>query len=138
MVRDTPALGSRSLGSGDAMPPRTGHSTKRPASRGATSGVCRKKTQAGGAEGAANGTSAPRRGWCLSATTPLPASTGRGRKEAAHTADFPPLPQLREQAVPVNPASASRETWQGHYPQPLTHTPPQLCAIKFILQEWQI
>lgn len=49
-----------------------------------------------------------------------PASVRRGRKEAAHAADSPPAP---DQAVPVNPASASWATWHGQCPQPPTHTP---------------
>ena len=86
----------------------------------------------GSREGGAQRGDSGRRGQTGRPTVaPPPASVGRGRKEAAHAADSPPAP---DQAVPVNPASASWETWHGQCPQPPTHMPrPQLYAIKLVL-----
>ena len=87
--------------------------------------------QGSGERGAQSGDSGRRGQMGRPMVAPPPASVGRGRKEAAHAADSPTAP---DQAVPVNPASASWETWHGQCPQPPTHTPHlQLCAIKFVL-----
>lgn len=90
MVRDSPALGSRSPGSSDAMTPGQDIPPRGPAAEGLRQRCAERGLRQEGAEGAANGTSAPRRDGVVRLPAATPASTGRGRKEAAHTADSPP------------------------------------------------
>lgn len=120
----TPTLRSRSLESSDVMPPRTGHSTQGCVRR-AVRGVCRERTWAGGGRWGGQWHICPQLGR-VSATVPRPASTGRGRKEAAHTADSPPAwrPSCACQSCL---RIAGNLVWQC--PPPPTHTPHQLCHI---------
>lgn len=116
MVRVTPALGSRSLDRvmqclpGQDIPPR---GRSRGCVRGAERRECGGRTPAGGGQ----------IGWPTVA--PTPASMGRGRKEAAHTADSPPAPRP-SCACQSCPRVSGSLAW----PMPLAsyiHATPALC-----------
>lgn len=96
---------------GQDIPPR--------AASGAQRGGCAEKGLGReAADGTANGTSAPRQGWCQPWHCRLPARGGAGRR--LHTQQIPL--QRGGQAVPVNPGSSSPAMPPLH-----THTAPAMC-----------
>lgn len=90
-----------------------------------------------GEDGVANGTSTPRQGWYQPQHRCLPKWGGAGRR--LHTQQIPPSPtnpawRETKLCLSILPPS-SQETWCGQCPRPPTHTPPQRCAIKIVLQK---